>query len=245
MRSPRLVLALLLLVAPACDGGDSGPGDPDRALRDARARLAVLAHATANGVYDAEYRFVQLPSNTSGTIRIRQSPPQYRIDIESRDAAAFFALTTGVVSCSVKAKKRTCFQVAKPGEEVPALFDPGVQRLFRDAVEDLAANPSEYIVTRVDTPPSASAPTPGPSVPVGECFAVTRADIAPDPGEETGFEDGTYCFAEQGVATSISVASGTLTLVRLRAKPPAAAFKPIAKVQKLPEVPTPTATPSR
>ncbi|HWL36931.1 MAG TPA: hypothetical protein VNQ77_12115 [Frankiaceae bacterium] len=264
MRTRPLLLALLLVALPACTEDKKPPYDPDAPLKEARARLAVLAQATANGAYDAQYRFLQLPSNTAGVIRIRQSPPQYRIDIVSKDGASFFALKSGIVSCSSKASKKTCFLVARPGEEVPALFDPGVQRLFRDAVEDLAANPNGYIVRRVDPVPTATpvsaTPTPTPTktpskkpvsptpsllpIPVGECFEVTRTIETPDPQQPSGFENGTYCFAEQGVATSINVKSGTMTLVKLLGPPPAAAFKPPAKVQKLPEL-TPTPTPSK
>jgi hypothetical protein len=177
----------------------------------------------------------------------------------SKDGASFFALKNGIVSCSSKAKKKTCFLVARPGEEVPALFDPGVQRLFRDAVEDLAANPNDYVVRRIDGVPTATptatttSPTPTPTataspsllpIPEGECFEVTRTIATPDPEQPAGFENGTYCFAEQGVATSINVKSGTMTLVKLLGPPPAAAFKPPAKVQKLPDL-TPSPTPSK
>lgn len=275
----------MLLLATACTSGGGGGGtptpsaDPSAELNAARARLAVLAQATANGAYDAEYRFLQRETNTTGTVRIRQSPPRYRIDIVARRGASFFALMSGVVSCSTKGAKESCFLVAKPGEEVPALFDPGVQRLFRDAVEDLAANPTSYQVVRVDAPPTATpvspsgsgsatagttltpsppssppgTPTTGPApssppppdgLPVGECFMVARNDTTPSPDQPAGFEDGTYCFAEQGVATSITVSSGTLTLVKLREAPKAEAFKPPARVQRLPEL-SPSPTPSK
>jgi hypothetical protein len=253
----------LLLVLPACTSRKKA--DPNAGMARARARLAVLAQATATNSYDASYGFRQLPSNSAGYIRIRQSPPQYRIDVVSKSSgASFFSLTSGTVSCAQRSKRNTCFLVALPGEEVPALFDPGVQRLFRDAVEDLAANPTDYLVTAIGTAspgatPSFTAtpstatpesPSPGPSaspggLPVGECFAVVRASGAPPATERGGFEDGTYCFAEQGVATSIEVASGTLTLGRLLGPPPAIVFKPTTKVVRLPDLATPTPKPSQ
>jgi hypothetical protein len=259
VRSHRVVAALTALLALAACTSDKKP-DPNAAVARNRARLAVLAQATADNSYDASYTFVQSPSNASGLIRIRQTPPQYRIDVISKTSgASFFSLTTGTVSCSQKSFKKTCFLVARPGEEIPALFDPGVQRLFRDAVEDLAANPDDYLVN-LTTPPSMTATpsatatptvTPSPSgaallpIPAGECFAVTRASGAPPASEKGGFEDGTYCFSDLGVATAIAVASGTLTLTRLAADPPPkAAFKPGAKVVKLPDL-TPTPTPKK
>jgi hypothetical protein len=255
VRTPTaVVLVAALALVTACE---KDKADPDADLRAARGRLAVLAQATANGSYDATYRFVQRPSGTAGTIRILQSPPQYRIDVVSTNSATYYALTTGIVSCSRKGKKKTCFLVARPGEDPPALFDPGVQRLFRDAVEDLAQHPTDYTVRTVPNPlvssgpgpssgsPSASAspsPSASPGLPTGECFAVNRA--ASPSADRNGFEDGTYCLDERGVATYIDVASGTLTLTRLLDPPDARAFKPITKVQQLPDL-TPTPTPSK
>ena len=264
MRCSRAFLALLLLTA--CTEKEKKP-DPGAALREARARLAFLAQTTADAKYDAQYRFVQLPSNTAGVIRIRQAPPAYRIDIIRTNGASFFSLPRGAVSCSSKGTKKTCYRVSGPGQEVPGLFDPGVQRLFRDAVEDLAANPDDYLVTRVDATPTAepagtgsattsatTSPKASPKpvatasgslpIPPAECFRVERTVVTPNPDEEVGFENGTYCFAEQGVATSIAVDSGTLTLVKLLGPPPAAAFEPPALIRDLPKL-TPKPTPSK
>jgi len=268
VRVPRRLAAVAVLaLLPACTNSSPKPGpseDPDVA---ARGRLAVLAQATADGEYDAIYHFVQHPSEAVGVIRIRQVPPRYRIDVTSKGQASFFALDTGVVSCTVKAKATSCFLVAKPGEEVPPLFDPGVQRLFRDAVEDLARHPSDYHVRIVGTPtPSETVPVPTtaaptgtalptptltsspPPLPTGVCFAVERLSTAPPtPGTTAaGFENGTYCFAEQGVATRIEVQSGVLDLVGLGGEPNSTWFIPPAKVQELPALtPTPSTAPTK
>lgn len=260
-RLPAVPVALLLAIA-CTDSKKPTPPDPQA---DARGRLAVLAQATADGEYDATYRFVQRPSNATGSIRIRQVPPQYRIDVTSKGTASFFALDTGIVSCAIKPKATSCFLVARPGEEVPPLFDPGVQRLFRDAVEELARNPNDYVVTllEISTSPSepgtpSVAPTVTPSVtpsgspsaavplPVGTCFAVERlSSLSPSPGTAAaGFENGTYCFAEQGVATRIEVESGVLELVALGGQPNSTWFSIPARIQQLPSL-SPTPTPSR
>jgi hypothetical protein len=252
------VLLTCLALAAGCtkDAPPRPDEDPNEAARQARGRLAVLAQATANGAYDATYSFVQRETKASGVIRIRQRPPQYRIDVlNADDTASFFALENGFVSCSRNPKKKTCFLVARPNEQVPALFDPGVQRLFRDAVSDLATNPTAYTVTVVPPPtptaspspsasPSASSATPAPSA-LGECFQVTKTEAVPTPTGRGGFENGTYCFSEErGVATLVDVASGTLTLTKVGAAPGDKAFEPITKVLKLPEL-TPTPTPTR
>jgi hypothetical protein len=239
-RLPAALLAVLALAA--CTHAKKKPqGEPPV---DARARLSVLAQAAANGTYDAQFSFVQRASGKTGTIRIRQAPPRYRIDIVSKDAkASYFLLTTGVVACSHKPHKDACFLAARPGEPVPALFDPGIQRLFRDAVQELAKNPDDYAVTQVSPTPSVT-PTPSASgdLPTGECFDVRRLSSSPPPGGTPPLEDGTYCFAEQGLPTSIDVASGTMTLTALGPPPNDKAFQPFAKVQQLPAL-TPTPTP--
>ena len=264
---PALAAVAVLAALPACTGSKPEPKPTEDPGAAARARLSVLAQATADGEYDATYRFVQRPSNATGTIRIRQVPPQYRIDVTSKGTASFLALNTGVVSCTVKGRATSCFLVARPGEEVPALFDPGVQRLFRDAVEELARHPNDYRVTVVEptgtptatafptvtatTPAPTAAPKPGASPPTvkrppppGVCFQVERvASAAPAPGSAAaGFENGTYCFAEEGVATRIEVASGVLELVSLGGEPNSTWFVPPAKVQRLPELPAPRPT---
>jgi hypothetical protein len=236
VRRAPLLLALVLL-APACKHNTTPPAaTPTDDLAAARARLAVLAQATASGIYDATYVFVQQGTNARGTIRIRQRPPFYRIDIARKDTASFFSLHRGIVSCSRKGKKKSCFLVARPGEEVPALFDPGVQRLFRDAVEDLAAHPDEYAVSRLPGPPSASSSPAALGVAPGECFLVNRPKptATTAPRTRVGFENGTYCFTQDGMATLIDVNSGSLTLVKVGPAPTMAAFKPITTVVKLP-----------
>lgn len=238
MRRSAILLAALL-VLPACTDSKPKKNDGDDAKNAARGRLTVLAQATADGSYDATYSFVQQPSNATGTIRIRQDPPQYRIDVTSKSTASFLSLTTGVVSCTIKLPRgTTCFLVARPGEEVPALFDPGVQRLFRDAVTELAEHPTDYDVTAL--PATSDSPSAAPSgVPTGECFLVKRTASPATPG--AGFEDGTYCFAEQGIATRIEVESGLLTLKSLGGPPHVNWFTPPATVQQLPSL---SATPS-
>jgi hypothetical protein len=250
---PAVLLVALLALLPACTH-EKKKADPNAELNAARGRLAVLAQATANGSYIATYRFVQRSDGTAGTIRFVQSPPRYRFDVIVHNSASYYELPTGVVSCARKELKKTCFLVARPGEQVPELYDPVLPRLFRDAVADLAANPTEYVVRQVPFPsvsPSATASasataTPDPSatpLPTGECYAVTHTSATPS-ADRTGFEDGTYCFAEQGIATYIDVTTGSMVLTAVGGTPDDASFKPITKVQKLPDL-TPSPTPKK
>lgn len=235
---PRLLLVLLLVLVPACTTHKKTvvPPDPDAA----RNRLAQLADLTAKASYDATYKFAQRGTGARGTVRIRQVPPQYRIDIATKDVASFYYLRSQVISCSQKGAKKACFLVARPGEEIPSLFDPGVQRLFRDAVVDLAAHPADYTVSVVPPTPPTATPAPSPVL-ANECFLVNRAPATASAApERAGFENGTYCFGTEGIATLIDVSSGSLTLLSVGAPPTSAAFKPITTVTKLPNLsPTP------
>ncbi len=235
-----------------CTGDKESEPSPSPSPADARARLAELAQATANATFDATYSFGERASGKRGTMRWRQGPPRYRLDIEITRTAAFFALPTRYVSCSKKVKGSgwSCFLVARKGEVIPELFDPGIQRLFHDAVADLAANPEDYQVTAIPAPsptPTVSATSsgtpsasPSPSgLPAEECFHVDRlSSPSPTPGANAreGFETGDYCFAEQGVPTRFDVATGLLILTKIGPKPNLKSFTPPAKVVTLPKL---------
>ncbi len=240
----RIWLAVLVLALAGCTGKPSVTS-PDPGVL-ARNRLSLLAAKAAGNSFDATYRFTERATAATGTIRIRQVPPQYRLDISTTTTASFFALRTGFVSCT-RRKNRTdysCFLVARPGEPVPDLFDPGVQRLFRDAVTGLAEYPRDYAVQALSPSPSPSA---SPGVPAGECFHVERTST-PSPRADgqvpAGFETGDYCFAEEGYPTRYDVATGTLVLVAVGPAPDPTAFQPPAKPATLPDLtPSPTPTP--
>lgn len=243
----RPALALLLLLT-ACTSDAPSPepsattvtASPSPTLSQEQQDLARLASKVAANRYDAVYGFEAPATRDVGTLRILASPPNYRVDITNRGTTSMFIVTPArTVSCSITPQnKRSCFLVARAGEEVPDIFDPGVQHLFSDAVEDLGANPLAYAVTRAP-----NVRLPG-GLPDGYCFDVRR--LAPVAGEDpVGFETGRYCFAEQGVLTLLAVTTGRITLRRLGAAPAAAQFNPIAPVAALPDLtasPRPTSS---
>jgi hypothetical protein len=215
----------------------------------ARQQLAALASKTAAAAYDATYDFEARTAGGKGTLRIVAMPPtRYRLDVVSGGKTAqFYDVEAGVVSCALKpGAPTTCVLVAKKGEPVPDIFDPGVQHLFTTGPKALADNPDGYDVRSLPDAPAVA------GLPAGKCFHVERlADLQTlSPGTVTppgeGFESGDYCFdPASGVLTSAKVTSGTLTLSKLGPAPTAAEFEPPAKPVPLPSTSaTPTASPS-
>lgn len=213
-------------------------------LSAAQRRLAELAGLAAKASYDATYS-LDARTGDRGTIRIVAAPPSYRVDVQlgGAEPSIYIQRAGTVVSCRVSAGKPSCFLVARPGEPVPDIFDPGVQRLFSDAVADLAARPSSYVV---ETQPGKAL---AEGEPAAECFDVRRsasteqASATPSaPADPTGFETGQYCFADDGLLTRLTVSTGTLILTSRGPVPASALFDPPARPAALPDLPTPSPT---
>ncbi len=228
-------LAVCLLLA-GCSGGDGDPAPtPSPDLTIDQLALAELADRGAKATYDGRYDFVASPGGEKGTIRIVATPPKYRIEIAGPGRTAlYFDLAGEKISCSVKDAKTTCLLVARPGEPAPELFDPGVDRIFRDAVAELAARPGSYGVKRLPDAPAREA------IPKASCFQVQRVVPAASASgvldQAAGFETGNYCFAELGVLTSVTISTGTMTLTALSVTVPAALFTPPATPAALPSL---------
>lgn len=261
MRRPLVGLAVLAIAATGCTDGKAQPPktdstratsaavtlDPSSSAASptpskppennpaAAAALGKIAGKSAAAAYDGTYDFNA--ARAQGILRIVADPPQFRVDITSAGRLAqFFQIGLGTVSCAKSQDKPVvCALVAKPGEKVPDVFDPRVQRLFTDGLDALAKNPDGYSVSALPDMIGAAA-----GVPAGKCFHVSRlADLATvspgmvtDPGR--GFETGDYCFdPASAVLTSVRVATGTLTLRKAPAVPTDADFTPPATPQPL------------
>jgi hypothetical protein len=200
--------------------------------------LGRLAGLAAVAKYDASYRFVESSTKKAGILRIVALAPYFRLDVTTDGTTAIFLTSPNrTVSCSVRGTKKSCFLAARKGEKVPDLFDPGLQRLFSDAVKDLAANPLNYAVTS-----SPNFDLPG-KLPTGKCFAVDKAPGAPGgsgPEDPTGFETGRYCFSPGGLLTHLSVETGRITMMKISPTPDIKDFNAPAPVKSLPPLPSPT-----
>ena len=247
MRTAARTLVAALTVALLAGCSDDPPAKPDpepsEALSAPQRRLAELAGLAATAAYDVTYA-LSAASGDKGTIRIVAAPPSYRVDVTlgGGEPSTFIQRDGTVTSCTRKSGKASCFLVARPGEPVPELFDPGVQRLFSDAVAELAAHPDDYSVEAV----AAAAPADD------ECFDVRRSAFAssasasagptPTTTNPTGFETGQYCFGSDGVLTRLDVTTGTLTLQSRGTAPTAALFDPPASPIALPDLPSSSPT---
>lgn len=243
-RRHRCAAMLVLAIAlGACNYNSVEPTptpSKDDGLTRPQRRLAELAGLAAVAAYDATYA-LRAASGETGTVRIVARPPDYRVDVTLRggEPSIFIQRAGSVVSCSTKARRVSCFTVARPGEPVPELFDPGVQRLFSDAVRELAASPASYVVTDAAAPASPNG---------AECFDVRRqapsgsatAAAAPT-ADPTGFETGQYCFGTDGLLTRVAVTTGTLDLATRGPVPGPDAFAPPATPRALPALPSPSA----
>jgi len=238
-------------------GGTDEPGPRPSSttsggLTQAQQQLAGLAGLAAAASYDATYDLDARTGDT-GTIRIVALPPSYRVDVTLRGAepSIYIQKSGTVVSCRLKTGKPSCFLVARPGEPVPEIFDPGVQRLFSDAVADLGANPAGYLVDVIPSEPLAVGTVPA------TCFDVRRAgpsaspSASPDPSpstanpvDPTGFETGEYCFADDGLLTRVAVSTGALVLKSRGAAPTLKLFDAPAKPAALPDLATAAASPT-
>jgi hypothetical protein len=250
-------IAVLVLALAACDSG-RGEGRPSPSttptptptLSADQVELARLATLAARATYDATYTFTATVNGRTGALRIAASPPSYRVDVVTGGSTAVLITTPQrTVSCQVTSRKKSCFLVAGPGEDVPDLFDPGVQRLFSDAVADLAANPGRYTVNQVEVTLPAVA-TPSTCFQVGLAPEPTGSEASsptPTPttdADPTGFEAGQYCFRDSGLLTSLVVSTGRITLRSTAPAPPPSVFAPVAPVQTLPSL-SPGPSPSR
>lgn len=194
--------------APESDG--SGP-PADEALA-ALAKRGTAADFTARYALDST-------DGPDATVQVFKRGSRYRVDITQHGITAQLITTAkGLVSCQRRGVAADCFLVAAPGEQLPALLDPGLQRIFTTGLELLAADHESVQVRRADPLPSSS------TGPAASCFAVS--------GE--GIDDGEYCLLDSGIPARASFAAATLELLGTGEPPPADVFVPPTKPTPLP-----------
>jgi hypothetical protein len=243
MRRALAVVAVAVALVPACtkerDVATAPSASPTvtSLLSPEQQRLSQLAGRAAAIPFDAAYSLTTTLTKKPSSVRIIVLPPgRLRVDVRSGgQTASSFQIAMGTVACK---SDKTCVLVARPGEKVPEGFDPGVQRLFSSAADELGRNPGAFDVSALPDRPKKG------RLPASECFHVTRRSSSPAPkADPSGFETGDYCFTARGVPTLMKVNYGTLTLKTLGGKPTPSLFVPPKKPIALPELsPTPTPT---
>lgn len=196
------------MVSPESEG--SGP--------PADEALAALAERGAAADFTARYA-LDSTDGPDATVQVFKRDSRYRVDITQHGITAQLMTTAkGLVSCQRRGVAADCFLVAGPGERLPALLDPGLQRIFTTGLELLAADHESVHVRRAEPLPSSS------TGPAASCFAVS--------GE--GIDDGEYCLLGSGIPARAVFSAATLELLATGAAPSWEAFHPPVKPTPLP-----------
>ncbi len=142
--------------------------------------------------YSARYRLTS-DGQPAVTVDVAATRTAYSLRLTGPGSTSVFVVNAkGSFSCELATHTR-CFLVAKPGKPVPAALDPGLERVFRTSLHELATHPDGYEVSVVEG-----------------CFSVRpKGSVTPDTVNK-----GTYCWSSGGVLTKYVSASGSLTLVR-------------------------------
>lgn len=224
-RSAGLLAAATLAFAAGCSGNSSGGRTHTSAT--VASEMTALATAAANAEYTAIYVFHQQNPSQTANVKVWHAPAQLRVDVSSPATTATLIVTSkATYSCSVKQKRKTCFKVAGPGQTPPAPFNVGPATLFTGDLDNLASHGTSYTVLAAGTDTSQTAVT-GAS-----CFAISPGLLSPTPQASKG----TYCFAQSGLLTSVTFATGnTARVSSVVAGPPTpTVFLPYAKPSSLP-----------
>jgi hypothetical protein len=195
------------------------------------AERAQQLSALAPDRFQASYRLTTRQNLPDAKVLMRVLGERFRLDLTRGRTTAVLAYgRRGVVSCRIRQPKtkndrveRTCFLVARTPRQLPPLFDPGIQRLFRTTTLALARGGKQVTVRRDGT---WKAPH---GLGVAECFAVR--------GERV--RRGTYCYLAEpgpniGLLARAVFPSGTLELRDVSGSLRKGAFRPPVRPTPLP-----------
>jgi hypothetical protein len=181
----------------------SSSGTLQLSARERAAQLASVGPQT----FDASYRLSSNGKRPNASVRMRALGDRFRLDIErGTRTAVLISSGRGVISCQTKSEgkgpsQHNCLLVAKNPANIPRLFDPQLQRLFRNTRNAVSRPHSDITVKRAGTwkPPG--------SLGTAECFAIHGPDV----------QNGTYCYLADpgplmGLLARAVFDSGTLNL---------------------------------
>lgn len=157
----------------------SSSGTQDVSARERAAQLA----STAPQAFDATYRLDSKGKRPDANVRMRAIRDRFRLDIKTgAQTSVLISGGRGVISCQQKSKgerpaRGNCLLVSKNDRNIPRLFDPQIQNIFRGTMDALARLHSDVHVRRAGTwqPPH--------HLGSAECFEVRGPDVP----------SGTYC----------------------------------------------------
>ncbi|MGN6332261.1 MAG: hypothetical protein ACTHOD_11510 [Motilibacteraceae bacterium] len=190
------------------------------AVDDASARAARAIGSTSLARYS-----LTATDGTAAQVVVARDGRTLRLDLVHGPRTDSLLLTADgtAVSCHLAGTPSTagptCLRLAGPGQPLPPLLDPGLERVMTASLTYLAAG--------VATARPTSALPAAAALPAAQCYDVSGI----------GQDAGTYCLSEDGLLRRAVFPSGTLDLVSVGAPPAAATFAP-------PVPPTPLPTPT-
>lgn len=193
------------------------------AADDASARAARAIGSTSTARYS-----LTATDGTTAQVVVARAGRQLRLDLVHgpRTDSLLLGADGTAVSCHLSGagsgSKPTCLRLAGPGQPLPPLLDPGLERVMTASLTYLAAGVATARAT-------ASLPE-SPALPAAQCYDVSGI----------GQDAGTYCLSTDGLLRRAVFPSGTLDLVSVGAPPAAATFAPPVRPTPLP---TPTTHP--
>ncbi|GAB1695014.1 hypothetical protein [Krasilnikovia sp. M28-CT-15] len=218
-----LTAVLLAIGVTAC--GDASPATPPAspsasvaAVPDpgaARVDLAARAALAQDHRYAALYRWTapgQAPRDVVVTVATDGS---WRVDIPGGALGgtadvSIVQTAAGVYQCSLPSPTQpvvaSCVRMADPGERIPRLYDPKVQRVFRQWLSVFTDRRAALSVT-------SAKPLAGAR---GQCFAIDTISASMN----ATFDVGIYCYADDGLLTAARLDFGQIVLAGSVAAPP-------------------------
>jgi hypothetical protein len=193
-----------------------------------QAASGLQVRAALGPEFTGSYALTSPTGAALATVDVYLTAAAYRVDVVEKTATTslYGGTARETVACTVAPGIPTvCYDVAEPGAKIPARFDVGVERVFRDDLPALATS-----VTGLDVQPAALLSTLTSPVAKTQCYTVTAAGGS----TAAGVDAGTYCLDPAGLLVGFSSTSGVLTLTRHSAAPAAAALRPPATPQALP-----------
>jgi hypothetical protein len=210
--------------APAAPSADpSAPAaslGPD--LGAARSDLAARAALAVDRKFAALYTFEAPGEPSRAVVATVAADGSWRVDIAGGAQGGLADVSivqnaTGVFQCSLSSATNpinpTCVRVADTGKQVPADYDPKVERVFRQWLKVFTDRQAALSVTTAQ---------PLPGSPGSACFSIDSISASMSAPVDVGI----YCYAPDGLLTAAKVDFGTLAIASQPAAAPAAVDLP-------------------
>jgi hypothetical protein len=229
-----MAAAMLVACVSACGGSAPSPPTPSASssssstpdLGTARVALAARAALAQDHRFAALYTLEAPDRGKRNVVATVADDGSWRVDIAGgvlggTADVSIISNTAGVYQCSLSSATNpispACVLVAQPSKRVPAEFDPGVERVFRQSLSVFTDRQAALSVTAV-------APLPGSQAQglTSTCFSVDSISASLSAPVDVGI----YCYAPDGLLTAARTDFGLLALASAPVPPPAAAPLP-------------------